>query len=111
MEVDLLGFVEQCRDLAKQAIGKHVGDPASGGIARWSMSFCTDCGLIVADEWVDLSPTLHDLGLVGDADQSIETVDPLRADKGLHTKIRRNTDGHGNSLSNEQWEKVQRLRK
>jgi transcription initiation factor TFIIB len=38
-------------------------------------------------------------------------VDPLRTDKGLHTKIGRSTDGHGNPLSNEQWEKVQRLRK
>jgi transcription initiation factor TFIIB len=74
-------------------------------------SFCTACGLVVADEWVDRSPTLNDLGLVGDADQSIETVDPLRTDKGLHTKIGRNTDGHGNPLSNEQWETVQRLRK
>ena len=80
-------------------------------ITEDEQSFCTDCGLIVADEWVDLSPTLNDLGLVGDADQSIETVDPLRTDKGLHTKIGRNTDGHGNPLSNEQWEKVQRLRK
>jgi len=80
-------------------------------ITEDEQSFCTDCGLIVADEWVDLSPTLNDLGLVGDADQSIETVDPLRTDKGLHTKIGRNTDGRGNPLSNEQWEKVQRLRK
>ncbi|WP_248895413.1 transcription initiation factor IIB [Haloplanus halobius] len=74
-------------------------------------SFCTVCGLIVADQWVDLSPTLNDLGMVGDADQSIETVDPLRTDKGLHTKIGKSTDGHGNPLSNEQWEKFQRLRK
>ncbi|NHX37518.1 MULTISPECIES: transcription initiation factor IIB [Halolamina] len=80
-------------------------------ITEDEQSFCTDCGLIVADEWVDLSPTLNDLGLVGDTDQSIETVDPLRTDKGLHTKIGRNTDGRGNPLSNEQWEKVQRLRK
>ncbi|GGN26387.1 transcription initiation factor IIB [Halarchaeum nitratireducens] len=80
-------------------------------ITEDEQSFCTDCGLVVADEWVDLSPTLNDLGLVGDADQSIETVDPLRTDKGLHTKIGRNTDGRGNPLSNEQWEKVQRLRK
>ncbi len=74
-------------------------------------SFCTDCGLVVAAEWVDRSPTLADLGMIGNADQSIETVDPLRTDKGLHTKIGRNTDGHGNPLSDEQWETVQRLRK
>ncbi|WP_227015626.1 transcription initiation factor IIB family protein [Haloarcula sp. JP-L23] len=74
-------------------------------------SFCTDCGLVVADEWVNRSPTLTDLGLVGDADQSIETVDPMRTDKGLHTKIDKSTDGHGNPLSTEQWAKVQRLRK
>ncbi|ELZ26368.1 ISH9-type transposase [Natrinema limicola JCM 13563] len=35
MEIDLLDFVEQCRDLAKQALGKHAGEPASGGSARW----------------------------------------------------------------------------
>ncbi|TMT81729.1 IS5 family transposase [Haloterrigena sp. H1] len=35
MEIDLLDFIEQCRDLAKQALGKHAGEPASGGFARW----------------------------------------------------------------------------
>ncbi|GCF16198.1 hypothetical protein Harman_41330 [Haloarcula mannanilytica] len=35
MEVDILDFVEQCRHLAKQALGKHAGEPASGGFARW----------------------------------------------------------------------------
>ena len=35
MEIDLLNFVEQCRRLAKQALGKHAGEPASGGFARW----------------------------------------------------------------------------
>ena len=35
MEVDLLDFVERCRHLAKQALGKHAGEPASGGFARW----------------------------------------------------------------------------
>jgi transcription initiation factor TFIIB len=80
-------------------------------LTKDEQSFCTDCGLIVADQWVDLSPTLNDLGMVGGADQSIETVDPLRTDKGLHTKIGKSIDGYGNPLSNEQWEKVQRLRK
>jgi len=74
-------------------------------------SFCRECGLVVAAEWVDLSPTLADLGKVGNADQSIEPVDPLRTDKGLHTKIAKSTDGHGNPLSSEQWEKFRRLRK
>ncbi|ARS90729.1 IS5 family transposase [Natrarchaeobaculum aegyptiacum] len=35
MEIDILDFVEQCRDLAKQALGKHAGEPAVGGLARW----------------------------------------------------------------------------
>ena len=35
MEVDLLDFVEQCRRLVKQALGKHAGEPAIGGFARW----------------------------------------------------------------------------
>ena len=34
MEVDLLDFVEQCRHLVKQALGKHAGERASGGFAR-----------------------------------------------------------------------------
>ena len=35
MEVDLLNFVEQCQQLVKQALGKHLGEPAGGGFARW----------------------------------------------------------------------------
>jgi IS5 family transposase len=35
MEVSLLGFVQECRHLAKQALGKRAGEPASGGFARW----------------------------------------------------------------------------
>jgi len=35
MEVDILDFVEQCRQLVKQALGTHAGEPASGGLARW----------------------------------------------------------------------------
>jgi len=35
MEIDILDFVEECRHLAKQALGKHAGEPASGGFARW----------------------------------------------------------------------------
>ncbi len=35
MEIDLLDFVEQCRDLSKQALGKYAGEPASGGFVRW----------------------------------------------------------------------------
>ena len=37
MEIDILDFIEQCRDLAKQALGKHAGEPASGGFAEWAM--------------------------------------------------------------------------
>ena len=44
MEIDIPGFIEQCRDIAKQALGKHAGEPASGGFARWSTSFCTVFG-------------------------------------------------------------------
>jgi hypothetical protein len=35
MEIDILDFIEQCRHLAKQALGKHAGEPASSGFARW----------------------------------------------------------------------------
>ncbi|GCF16251.1 IS5/IS1182 family transposase [Haloarcula mannanilytica] len=35
MVIDILDFVEECRHLAKQALGKHAGEPASGGFARW----------------------------------------------------------------------------
>ncbi|ELY61687.1 ISH9-type transposase [Natronococcus jeotgali DSM 18795] len=35
MEIDLLDFVEQWRDLVKQALGKRAGKPASGRFARW----------------------------------------------------------------------------
>ena len=33
MEIDLLDFVEQCRQLVKQALGKHASEPDSGGFA------------------------------------------------------------------------------
>lgn len=52
-------------------------------------SFCADCGLVVAAEWVDRSPTLVNLGMVGNAEQSIETVDPLRTDKACTRRLRR----------------------
>jgi transcription initiation factor TFIIB len=74
-------------------------------------SFCAGCGLVVATEWIDRGPTLADLGMVGDAGESIETVDPLQSDKGLHTTISVDTDGHGNWLSDAQERKYQRLRK
>jgi len=45
-------------------------------------SFCRECGLIVADEWVDRSPTLDDLGMVRETDQSTETVDPTPSAQG-----------------------------
>ncbi len=35
MEIDFLDFVEQYRDIAKQALGKHAGEPASGRFAPW----------------------------------------------------------------------------
>ena len=34
MGVYLLDFVEQCRHLVKQSLGKRAGEPASGGFAR-----------------------------------------------------------------------------
>jgi hypothetical protein len=34
VEVDLLDFVEKFNCLAKQALGKHAGEPATGGFAR-----------------------------------------------------------------------------
>ena len=37
MDVVLLDFVQQCRQLAKQALGKRAGEPASGGFARWKL--------------------------------------------------------------------------
>ena len=35
VEVDLLDFVETFKRLAKQALGKHAGEPVTGGFARW----------------------------------------------------------------------------
>ena len=34
-EVDLLDFVRTCKRVAKQALGKHADEPATGGFARW----------------------------------------------------------------------------
>lgn len=33
--VDLLDFVRECKRLVKQALGRHVSEPATGGFARW----------------------------------------------------------------------------
>ena len=35
MAVDLLDFVMRCKRVAKQALGRHAGEPATGGFARW----------------------------------------------------------------------------
>lgn len=35
VEIDLLDFVENCKRLAKQALGRHAGEPEVGGLARW----------------------------------------------------------------------------
>lgn len=35
MEIDILDFIEQCCQIAKQGWGKHAGKPASGGFAHW----------------------------------------------------------------------------
>jgi len=35
MEIALLDFVSECKRLTKQALGKHAGEPAAGGFARW----------------------------------------------------------------------------
>ncbi len=44
MEVDLLDFVEQCRQLVKQALGKHAGEPPAAGSPAGSTSFSTVSG-------------------------------------------------------------------
>jgi len=44
MEVNLLDFVDSVDTCSKQALGKHAGEPASGGFARWCTSFCTVSG-------------------------------------------------------------------
>jgi hypothetical protein len=44
MEIDILDSIDQCRDLAKQALGKHAGEPDSGGFAAGSTSFSTPFG-------------------------------------------------------------------
>lgn len=35
VEVDLLDFFEWLKRLAKQALGKDAGEPATGGFSRW----------------------------------------------------------------------------
>lgn len=35
MEIDLLDFVQECKRIAKQALGEHARAFASGGFARW----------------------------------------------------------------------------
>jgi hypothetical protein len=35
IEIQLLDFVQECKRLVKQALGKRAGEPASGGLARW----------------------------------------------------------------------------
>ena len=45
MEIDILDFVEECRHLAKQALGKHAGSPPAAGTPAGSMSLFTVSGL------------------------------------------------------------------
>jgi len=56
-------------------------------VAQEEGPFCADCGVVVAAEWVDRIPTPVALATIGDDGKSMETVNPLRMDRTLHTKI------------------------
>jgi len=88
--------------------------PECGGsvVANRHTTHCEKCGLVVSEEHVDRGPTMVDLGLVGFGNEkSIETVNPFRSDKGLHTKISTGNDGYGNPLTAKQRRKFRKLRK
>jgi hypothetical protein len=45
MEIGILEFIDQCRGLAKQPLGKHAGEPARHGFAAGFTSCYTVFGL------------------------------------------------------------------
>lgn len=118
------GSVEQTSEQTDEQATEHqpvVRDPAirtecpdCGGRVRAAddESVCSDCGAIVAAEFIDRGPTRIDLGMRGfEPESSIETVTSFRTDKGLHRKIMTCTDSRGNPLSEERRRKFERLKK
>ena len=81
---------------------------------RGHESVCSECGLVVAVESLDRAPTLkahapesHDRS----GEWACEVTNDLRVDKGLHTTFFLSTDGKGNTLTSEQKDKMERLRR
>lgn len=77
-------------------------------------SYCQRCGLVVSDDHMDLRPSYKVHGPMrpsGPQEWSLEAVNPLRFDKGLHTTFFLGKDGQGNSLSFAQKRKFGRLRR
>jgi transcription initiation factor TFIIB len=71
-------------------------------------------GLVVVDEELDLRPTYAVHGpsrRSGPQEWSLEAVNPVQVDKGLHTTFFISTDGYGNGLSQAQKNKFGRLRR
>jgi len=76
-------------------------------------SYCAECGLVVSDAPLDLRPTRAVHGpsrRSGPQEWSLESINPLRVDKGLHTTFFLGSDGYGKPLSQAQKDKFGRLR-
>ncbi|WP_178917838.1 transcription initiation factor IIB family protein [Natronomonas gomsonensis] len=81
---------------------------------RGHESVCDECGLVIAVETLDRTPTLKDHAPTTDdrsGEWSCEPTNQLRVDKGLVTTFFLNTDGKGNQLSSERKDRMERLRR
>ncbi|QZY04146.1 transcription initiation factor IIB family protein [Halobaculum roseum] len=72
---------------------------------------CDDCGLVLADEEVDLGPEWRFAGEDGARKRTGAPRTPARHDRGLSTRIGRTRDGKGNALDGDTRRRFARLRR
>ena len=77
-------------------------------------SVCSECGLVIAVETLDRTPSLKEHAPTNtdrDGEWACEPTNELRVDKGLHTTFFLGSDAKGNTLTPKQKDKMERLRR
>jgi len=75
-------------------------------------TFCEDCGLILATEFLDRGPTLVDLGVKGTHPvRSLETDNPFASGKSHGSVIWGSTDYNGNPVPKRKKRRLARMKK
>jgi transcription initiation factor TFIIB len=81
---------------------------------RGHEAVCSKCGLVIAVETLDRTPSLKEHAPTNkdrDDEWACEPTNELRVDKGLHTTSFLGSDAKGNTLTPKQKDKMERLRR